>query len=54
VGPHQIAKISNLLLSIELAAQIHKVQERAQAERDDEMLAEIKRKDSASVFFGVS
>ena len=52
MGPHQITEFADLLLGIELGAQVHEMQEGPQAEAHDKMLAVVKRQDAAGVLLG--
>ena len=49
--PHQIAEFTNFLLGIELGAEVHEMQESPEAEAHNEMLAVIKGKNAAGMFF---
>jgi polyphosphate kinase 2 (PPK2 family) len=52
MGPEQIAQFADLLLGIELGAEIQEVQKRPQAEAHHEVLAVIEGQDAAGMFLG--
>ena len=52
MGPHQIAKLPDLLLRVELGAQVKEVEEGTQAETDHKVLSVVKRQDASGMFFG--
>ena len=54
VGPHQVAEGADLLLGVELGAQVEEVQEGPQAEAHHEVLAVVERQDAAGVLLGIA
>ena len=52
MGPHQIAKLADFLLGIELGSQIHEVKESPKTEAHYKVLAVVEGKDAAGMLFG--